>query len=562
MFELICLVIIIALIYLFVVYVLPLILGGLAIIYFMVLVIAAVSGSGFALVNYWKSIEANMNFREWTWEKDDEPAKRSYFFGPGYRQLADTIKGAFKLNSRTVADTNKKVESFRHGTGILGFLKKFGAWIFRTSTFICIYVFGSALTLVVAGVHGIITTAVMILIYILFTITWAVDTIYMKRRYIYADCPVCKVRYRVPAFVCSNPSCGKIHKKLSPGPYGIWHHTCECGQKLPSTFMNGRSGLEAVCPGCGASIAASDAHNIVYQLIGATNSGKTVYLAAFFHQFMQRLHLVGSARVTIPDDFQPYFDDLSSLFEGGPVTSTPDLNSQMYPVLVDSSLETRRQFSIYDIAGEMFNRGDLNSVNIQEHFRYADGFLFLLDPFSSGSLRKQREDHEESLEDFSNVSSVTVINNFVNYLVACGFMKVDGRCNKPIAVIISKADYPEIKREIGPAKISSIYNKNQDAYRDLQDCRDKLCRQFLIDIDMYKVVETLEMTFTNVHYFVASAMGHTYDGDMYTPWGVTDPLEWLLPGTDIEFAGLVMPEVVAKLELSAKTKQKESQAIG
>ena len=81
------------LIYAFIVYIfIPIILplGGAAAV--LIGAAAAVIGSGYAIMNYVVAVRHNINFLNWTWPKGDEPAKRSYFFGPGYAQLIGTIK--------------------------------------------------------------------------------------------------------------------------------------------------------------------------------------------------------------------------------------------------------------------------------------------------------------------------------------------------------------------------------------------------------------------------------------------------------------------------------------
>ena len=100
MIELILAILAIYLAYLFVVKILiPVgaVVGGVALV--IVSVMAVLVGFFTAFANYFKAVRENVNFLNWEWEKDDEPAKRSYFFGPGYAQLIGTIKKAFELNA-------------------------------------------------------------------------------------------------------------------------------------------------------------------------------------------------------------------------------------------------------------------------------------------------------------------------------------------------------------------------------------------------------------------------------------------------------------------------------
>lgn len=529
-------------VYILVKYIIPLVLavGGIAALTIACFGIAI--GFGAALVNYFAAIKKNINFLHWEWEKDDEPARRSYFFGPGYAQLVATIQNAFELNAASGKKMKATGDSLKgDSTGTWGTIKSIGGIIYSCAGYFCINVIGMVLCAVLGLIHGSITTAVMVVIYIIFTIVWLVDRVYLLTRKIRSDCPVCHERFLIPMFMC--PDCGAMHKKLVPGPYGIWTHTCTCGRKLPATFMNGRSKLEAYSPCCEAPLVASDARPIVFQLIGGSKAGKTVYLSAFFHEYLQKLSKNRNLQVAIADQYKPYFDDLEEWYNGADCPATAQLNSQMYPIVIDSSLGVKRQFSIYDIAGEMFNGSTAEAEVQQQQFHYCNGLLFLIDPFSSGTLRASRMNAGESLFDFSEMASEDVATNFINYLIHTGHAKADARCNIPISVLIAKSDVREIKREIGPAKIRSIFRTNSEQYGTYENARDSVCRQFLINIGLSTTVDELETQFSNLHYFPISAMGHTPDGTPYEPWGIMDAVEWMLPLADKKFSDLVFPPV-------------------
>ena len=530
------------LLYLLVVYVIIPISGiALAIIGGIAVIVGFIS----AVSNYVSAVSQNLNFRNWEWEKDDEPAKRSYFFGPGYQQLIGTIKTAFSLNAvsgQKVKETSSKFKG--DSTGIWGGIKAFGGIAYLIIADVCIYVVGTILCAVFGLIHGTITAAIMLITYVVFTIVWILDRLYLLKNKIRSDCPVCHSRYLIPTFMC--PKCDAIHRKLVPGPYGIFKHRCTCGHKLPSTFLTGRSRLEAFCPDCGSPIVASDARPVVFQLVGGSKAGKTVYLAAYFHQFLEKLHQNGNLEVKISEQYQPFFDELEDWFSGGDCPSTAQMNSQMYPLLIDSSLGVKRQFSIYDIAGEMFDGFTAESEIQQQQFHYCNGLLFLLDPFSSGNLRDDRISAGEDMSDFSNMPVEDVATNFINYLIRTGHAKVNSRCNIPIAILIAKADVKEVKRAIGPAKISSIFRNNTEKYGTYESARDSVCRQFLIDIGLAATVDNLETQFSNLHYFPVSAMGHSADGTSYEPWGIMDAIEWMLLLADKELSDLIAHQTIVQ----------------
>ena len=196
MIELILWILAIYLVYLFVVKILiPVgaVVGGAAFLF--VSAVAVIVGFCSAVANYFKAVRENINFLNWDWEKDDEPAKRSYFFGPGYAQLTGTIKKAFEYNSASGEKVSNTAKGFKGDSdGIWGGIKSLFGIIYLIIADICIYVIGTILCTVFGLIHGAITTMVMILTYIVFTILWLIDRMYLLKkrfdlivRYVIAD---------------------------------------------------------------------------------------------------------------------------------------------------------------------------------------------------------------------------------------------------------------------------------------------------------------------------------------------------------------------------------------
>ena len=535
--QLIFILIVIAIVYWVIVYII------LPLGFYTLMAVAAVAGvAGFilALRNYIAAIVQCIDFRHWEWEQADEPATRSYFFGPGYAQLSATIRKAVELNYASASSfQNHATIITGNSDGFTGMFRTVCGYVYKIVAIFCTHIVGTVLCIALGLLHGTITAVFMVVTYIIFSIVWIIDRLYLLIHKIRSDCPVCHSRVLIPVFKC--PQCGVEHRKLVPGPYGIFHHECNCGYNLPSTFFTGRSRLESFCPDCSTKLVASDARPIVFQLVGGTKSGKTVFLSAFFHEYLSKLRQNTSLGVSIAEEYQPYFGELEGWYGGIECPSTTQLNSQMYPLLISSStLGTKRQFSIYDIAGEMFNGHAAESEIQQQQLDYCDGILLLLDPFSSGDLRNERINSGKDISEFSDMPIEDVVNNFINYLISIGKKKANVRCDMPVAVLIAKSDIREIKQEIGPAKINSIIQNNPDTYPSYEKARDEICRNFLGKIGLSFVVENLDTEFSNIHYFPVSAMGHEPDGTMYEPWGVTEAVEWMLPLADKKFAELIL----------------------
>lgn len=462
--------------------------------------------------------------------KNIEPAKQNYFFGASYEDLGRTIKKAFSINKQSARKSGENIKYAWENKGIFG---KIASLAKNSISIIIILFLGTAYTIFFSIFHIGIVFCIMLLFYIVFSIAWLVDRIYLLIHKVRTDCPNCHSSALIPWYRCS--SCGEIHKQLVPGKYGVWRHTCNCGEKLPSTFLNGRSQITSICPYCESELVASEVRPIVFQLIGGSGSGKTIYLASFYHAFLEKVKSNSNVQYEITEQYQPYFDDLERWFGGELCPSTNQLNSQMYPLLVETGKGIKRQFSVYDIAGEMFSGDNIRTQEIQRQFQYCDGLLFVIDPYSSEEFRVN-DVSKVDMQDFSEVSANEVATNFINYFISTNHVNATKRSDKKLSVIITKADVKEIKKEIGPAKINAIYSAHPEQYRTKGDCRNQVCRQYLVNMGFSSAVEELEIHFRNIQYYPISAMGHSQDGTEYEPWGIMEPFEWMLPGVDKKLA--------------------------
>lgn len=483
-----------------------------------------------ATVNYFRAAVKNINFTSWTWERDDEPAQRSYFFGPGYVQLLNTLKEAFCYYIDSAKWFESISEPYRDKIGFTydgsnGYIS-ICASAFYIGGFIGVYVGGIAVMLIIAGTHLLITAIVMLVIYVIFSIVRLTDEGFLFVKGIFSLCPKCKHKSKVPFFVC--PTCSSVHKKLFPNPYGIFKHRCNCGTELPATFFNGRSKLEAHCPLCTHTLVSSDSRPVVIQLVGGTDVGKTVYLSAFFHLIKERLDALNSIKWYIPEDYQPHFDILEMYFSGVGSSPTTTKNAQLYPIILQNISGTDRQFSMFDVSGEMFD-GSSGEGNVQQkQFHYCNGFVFMIDPFCADSLLKEGEDPGNAY--FSNVPLEGVVNTFLNYLLKTGGRSVDVRNSTPLAIVIGKCDVEGVRDVLSIDAIKKKCCNHED--KNWNEVRDSVCRQFLMDIGLSNGIENLEASFSNVHYFPISAMGHSQNNEKYEPWGVMEPVDWIITESD------------------------------
>jgi len=433
--------------------------------------------------------------------------RRNYFFGPGYHQIAITIHDAFENQGGHIVRIRDWWKDFRDKHAGQWYIKIW-ADIFYFAVWVCTYVFGSVWTAVFSALLFSVISVGMAGFYVFFTALWLTDRVTLMARSIQSRCPNCKRISVVPIFCC--PECGAQHINLTPGPYGVLSVKCVCGNKLPTTIFNGRSRLEALCPYCQSSLAASDAKQFGIQLVGGVSSGKTTFLTAYWHLYLEGLRAdAGLDYECFP---QEAFDELERYFQRGISDSTSERNANMYSVIHRRPDSLPFQMTIYDVAGEAFD--DLTSDIQQQQLKYCEGLIVVVDPTATAE---------------ANALPITGLADEFRRLRGTRAAELS---EIPVAVIISKADL--FRREIGLPKIKSIYNaalrsQGDETRLSFETVRDETCRAFLVEHGYDAVLNVIDSEFSNSQFFAVSAMGHeAFEGDPYTPWGVLEPIEWIM----------------------------------
>jgi len=486
-------------------------------------------------------------------------ANKSWFFGPGYHQIGMIAKDSFKILGRTLSNIFSFLFSDKFFTpaaitsvviaflailisiwidsGLFGVIVAIvvlcvvtaiasvimyaviiGLGVVLAVVFAIVAVVGFAISIILVTIFSITLSCVvfagMCFFYVFFTMLWLVDRIILAIKSIHSRCGNCKRISVVPLFLCSN--CGTQQHRLTPGTYGVLRRRCICGEKIPATFANGRHKLETNCPYCASDLAASDARQIGIQLVGGVSCGKTTFLAAFWHLYIEKLRRSSLSYERHPKD---RFDELEHWFNVGISSSTLEVNASMYSVVHKLSKQESYQLTIYDIAGEAFD--SLNNNMQQQQFKYCESVLFVLDPTISPTV------------------SFEALANFIREFRNLKGSKAKKLSDIPIAVLISKSDL--FKKEIGLPKIKSAYNNNSAGFKNLENTRDEICRSFLNDHGFTTALNLIDSEFTNAQFYPISAMGHeAEEGQSYEPWGVIEPMLWLIRETDATFSKSVI----------------------
>lgn len=384
------------------------------------------------------------------------------------------------------------------------------------------FVIGTVWLMVFNIIHCILLFIAKVISYLFTPILLLADRNARKEQH----CPHCFETFQLPKFKC--PKCGAIHKQLTPGRCGVFFARCGCNKVfLPCTAFTGRSHLKAVCPSCEGDLVAANAEQFSIQLIGGASAGKTAFLAAFQHLYLDNANKTSG--LTVDGKPEHYFSELERMFQTGISEVTSGGSSQTYSFVHKYGKDANDNLVIYDIPGEVIVDGSYSRN--PRNFGFCDGLIFIIDPLSIKTVRDDcvKEGESEALENYSQEDIDTVIVQFIHQFTKIKGLSARKMSNIPVAIIISKVDIKVVKREVGGPKIKSLYNKTPEEYDNLQSiARDKICKAYLSRLGLDNALNNIDATFSNVRYFPISAIGRVVgENKPYDPIGIMEPVAWI-----------------------------------
>ena len=464
-------------------------------------------------------------------KSNPQPAKVSYFFGPGWKDLGNFIKTFWRLNADSIAVRKDKFES---GKGIMSFR---GAAALASC--LSLILFGTAAFLLISATVSVGLGLVFLIVYFIIFVAWAIDRLYLFFNGIFGACPECKRKYLIPTYIC--PTCGAKHTWLVPGKYGVFQRRCQCGTKIPSHFLTGRGKLEAECPYCGHKLTGGESVPLYIPVVGGRSAGKTAFITAFSYQFIENVAPRKGLNIShfSPETENFYRNEICADYKNGTTRMTlteANINaasSKAFSFLVDSSkLQPKRLIRLYDVDGESFVNNTENEMQLQ--YGYSQGIVLIIDPLTIPTVRNALDStaNETDRKSVGTLSTDLVVDAFMNKLREITGEKSTDVLQIPLAVVLSKMDMKGMEQFYGEDAVMEALEAQSLEMDRFSDMEDHLLRKFLQENGMANLVKSIDMKFKNNRFFACSAIGHVREGGKYNPKGVLEPMEWIFSVAD------------------------------
>jgi hypothetical protein len=466
-----------------------------------------------------------------------EAAIRSYFFGKGFQDLKETIRASWWRNHDS-AQTH-----FRRAGDHFAkedWPEKAPAILFGTAG-VSVMVFGTVVFVAASAVHVVILAALLAVIYTAFTAVYLTERGYLWIKGFFAVCPHCHCKAALPEYFC--PSCREVHSQLIPSSYGILHHTCRCGHKLPATFFLGRGALESRCRECKQKLeqAHTESRKLFVPVTGAKSVGKSAFLYTALQELVEhRAGELGLAHSFVEAGAERDYERARDQFARG---RRPDVTMDALPRALTLRLErpgqSPRVLYLYDPAGEAF--ADTQGTVLHRYQEYLSGLVFLVDPFAIPAVEEEYRTQLAAHEDALRPSTVPVEDTFARILIGMeeffGLRK-GARIRVPVAVVLSKADAFDLEDRVGERAVDARMPA-APAGTTREAVRDALIRDQLRAWGEGPFVQQLETRCARVRYFTCSTLGRMPDATdrAFHGRGVLEPLMWIIGETDGALVG-------------------------
>ena len=312
-----------------------------------------------------------------------------------------------------------------------------------------------------------------------------------------------------------------------------------------------------ICPACHSQLPVhfGKVRSRMIALVGAKESGKTVYMTVLVHELMHRVGEDLNAAISGADDStrlrfaseyeQPLYRD-ARLLASTTTAATRDRAPLVFRFTTEghgplggrlgrngAGEPQRTLLSFFDTAGE-----DLRSAqSVEENVRYlaaADGVVLLLDPLQMRRARQLAAPGTRlPTPGVASDEPANVLENITDLIMAKEGVKPSQRISKPLAIVFTKMDalLHDLK-ETSPLlqpPAHTPYFDDQDSLEVHTEIQRLLARWEGSRID-----QIARKNYRDYRYFGVSALGETPTEENRVsprgirPYRVTGPFMWML----------------------------------
>ncbi|MBP3886772.1 MAG: hypothetical protein J6F30_03830 [Cellulosilyticum sp.] len=300
-----------------------------------------------------------------------------------------------------------------------------------------------------------------------------------------------------------------------------------------------------LCPFCHNDLphSAGRAPSNIIAIIGASQVGKSVYMASLIHTLETvTAHNFDAACMPINSDTSRRFRSqyLDPLFAQNSLIESTQKEKKQEPFIYQFKFKNPDKAPLslvfFDVAGEGMVEEDYLDL-YANHIKNAEGILFLVDPLQLSAIRNKIILSQGSGSgDFTSKyqESRDVVVSLGENFIASG---EDGRTSIPTAVVVTKSDMLErlAQEDEGYLKPNSnvFCNYVHRGYFNLNEYENinGEVKRFVSQVDL-AFLDAVEVHFNNVGYFAVSSLGQNpVEGRLQgviQPLRVDEPFLWLL----------------------------------
>jgi hypothetical protein len=330
-----------------------------------------------------------------------------------------------------------------------------------------------------------------------------------------STCQACGERvHPYPVYLC--PRCGRAHRDIRPGRYGVARRVCRCGKRFPTLIVLGAWRLKAIGPACGHPLprGVGSVPEIVWAFTGSVNTGKTRLLYSIAQHVKDLAEDSGGKTEPIGDTADRLSEIETSIADTGDTRPTPPAAETSGYGLRLLLRGGQRLLYLFDPAGEL-NYSSTRGL-AQRHLPQTRALLLVIDPLA---VERFWANLPPADRQFLSRYRSDARTDTLAFETTCECLRqIGARTRKiPLAIVLSRADLLD-------------RTTAADRWRDLD------ARTWMSDpdwLDLGNVLRYAEMNFKVVKLFRTSAAVPDGTADA----GVRELTRWLMGHAAISFHG-------------------------